>query len=395
MKSVSNKMSYFAIMVIMGAIIISFVLTGFQGFGNSAGQIGSVDGNPITSREFNQAVQEQMNRYTQMFKVKSLTNQQIRQFKVKEAALQTLVSRKLISNFANDLKFDAGKKSIKEEIKKYKVFQTGDKLDVTKYKALLKANRLSPTKWEAGVISDIKTKKLSSLLGTIQDSEGAARNLLRLRKVEMKSLVASFDKEKMTEFVPVPSKEVNKFVNDKKNDGLLRGLYRTYEVVQQQTKKKANKFDLVKKTLAKKHLQKTKRLELTALIKDIKKQISDAMAGKRISTLKKLQKKYKLDFDQKYIFTPFNTKYKTTSFKEGEVLDMIKNKDTKKVIEADSATSITIARAISFKNEEVKEKELKKELAFSGQRNARFLEQAILKYKEKTSKVTTAANLFN
>ena len=55
MKNLSNKFSYIAISVIMGAIIISFVLTGFQGFGNNPNEVASVGGTTISASEYNQS----------------------------------------------------------------------------------------------------------------------------------------------------------------------------------------------------------------------------------------------------------------------------------------------------------------------------------------------------
>ena len=93
MNKISNKLSYFAVAFIMAAIIISFVLTGFQGFGTNPDQVAVVGDTPITVNEFNQAYNMQMNRYAQMFGGKSLTNQQIKMLRLKEQTLQGLISQ--------------------------------------------------------------------------------------------------------------------------------------------------------------------------------------------------------------------------------------------------------------------------------------------------------------
>ncbi len=395
MKSISNKFSYIAISVIFGAIIISFVMTGFQGFNNTAGQVANVDGTPITSREYNQALQFTINRYTQILKTKSLSNQQIRQFRLRESTLQNLIRQKLVLNFARDLNFDAGKKAIKNEIKEYKMFQTADQFDVTKYKQLLQANRLTPTKFEEDIIKQIKSNKLNSLLGTLVDSKASVKKLNHLRNIKMQSYVVSFNKEDMTKFLNVPTAEVSAFAADTKNDGLLRGLYKTYEAEQKAQKKKVGKFENTKNKLARQHLQKTKRKELSAFNEKLTKELEAALKTNNASKLKSLSKKYSLSFEEKFEFSPFNLQYQNSTFKDEQMLNMFKSKDTKTVLTADTATNITLMKARKFETKEAKEEDIKKEVNFSAQKNARLIENAILAYQEKNSKVVTSANLFN
>lgn len=396
MKNLSNKLSYFAIMFIMGAIIISFALTGFQGLGSNTGEVASVDGTPISAREYNQALQGTIDQYTKMFKAKSLSSKQIKQFGLKKMALQQLISQKHILNFASELNFSSGKLGIKDAIKEYKVFQTGDKFDVTKYKALLKANRLNPAKFEEDIIKQIKTTKLSQLLATTQDSQLFVKDTLRFGNLQMKALAVSFEKEAMTANLKVPSKEISGFLADKKNDSLLNGLYKTYEAEQKANAPKAKVKSLksVKKLLAKKHLQKSKRKELTLFIDKLSKDIKAALASGNTRKLSSYKKKYKINFEKEFEISPFNMKFQNTELKEEEVLAMFKTKDTKKVLEQSTATTIVMIKAKTFKSAKTDEKALKDAIKFSGQRNSRIFQGAIIAHKQKTSKVVTSPGLF-
>jgi peptidyl-prolyl cis-trans isomerase D len=145
MNKITGKVSNIIIAFFIGAIIISFALTGFSGFNNTANSVGNVDGNPITIAEYNNAFNMQLQRYTQIFK-KDLTAQQIRQFRVKENALNELINKKVMVNYAQELNLKTANEEIKESIKELPYFKTNDKFDVNKYKSLLTANNLTPCK---------------------------------------------------------------------------------------------------------------------------------------------------------------------------------------------------------------------------------------------------------
>ncbi len=405
MKNVSNKLSYFAVSIIMGAIIISFVLTGFTGLGSNAGEVASVDGTPITSREYNQALQFNLDRYAQMFGGKSLTNAQIKQFKIKESTLDSLVGQKHMLNFANELKFDAGKEHIKEEIKNYDYFQTGGKFDVNKYKGLLQANRLSPAKFEEDIINQIKSNRLQDLLSSIQDSKSATENIMKLREFKLVTKAVSFEKEALTEFIPVDKKKITEFVNDKEKEAILKSLYRTYEseintknqMSKDDKKVKVEKvlaFDKVKRDLAKKHIQKTMRTELTTLTEDLKKDLSAAMESGNSRELKKLAKKYNLNLNEKYEMGLFNLRYENIEVKQDEILNLAKNNDTKTLVTVDNPNNFALIKLVSTKKANIEDEALKTAIKSSTARNGQILRNSIIDYKNKTSKVLTNPNIF-
>ena len=84
MNKFSSKISYIIVTFFMGAIIVSFALTGFQGFSSSADAVATVDGTSITISEYNQMLNSQIQRYSQYFGGKTLTAQQIKQIRDKK-----------------------------------------------------------------------------------------------------------------------------------------------------------------------------------------------------------------------------------------------------------------------------------------------------------------------
>lgn len=229
MNKFSSKVSYIIVTFFIGAIIISFALTGFQGFSSSANAVATVDGTPITVNEYNQTLNAQIQRYSQYFGGKQLTAQQIRQFRIKEATIQTLVQQKLIQNLAKNMKFDSSETEMKAEIKKTPFFLTDGKFDLRKYRAILSQNNYSPSKYEEVVKNEIASRKVTNLFNGIQVSDNYAKDVLKFKKNTVTANAIEFEKESMTEFITVPKKEIKAFVADKKNEAILKSLFKTME----------------------------------------------------------------------------------------------------------------------------------------------------------------------
>lgn len=389
---VSNKLSYFAVTFIMGAIIVSFVLTGFEGFNNNVGQVASVGGTPVTSAEYNRAYQFSLDQYARMMQGKSLTNQQIRQFNIRENTLNQLISQKHMVNFANDLDFDAGKKYIKDEIKEYKMFQSGGQFDINKYKQLLQANRLSPAKFEEEMADQIKTRKLSQLLSSIRDSKAYTKKATTLRNTKLKSTIVSIDKEAMTKNLTITNKKVGEFVKDEKNKNLLESLYKTYEAEfkAKNPKKKVKSLKSVQNELAKKHLQKTDREALTAFNTQLEKDISDMLTKNQIKKLERLGKKYGFSVDKNVELTLLNPVYKGQKFDGKEVQNIVKTNNINNILKTSTAIKLALLKPNKIETKAATEADTLKEIKFSGNKNARFLQREVLNHQQETTKVTTS-----
>lgn len=229
MNRFSSKISYVIITLFLGAIMISFALTGFQGFNSTTDAVGKVDGSSISISEYRNTLNGELRRFAQMFGGKDLSSQQIRQFRIKEGVLNKLVQQKLIQNLAKDMNLDAGLEEIKAEIKKSPIFLTGEKFDVNKYKAILIQNQLSPTKYEELVQNDISTRKLTQLFQTATVSDGYAKDLLRFKNTQAIVNAVELDKESMTKFINISNTEVKTFVADTNNKAILESLFKSMQ----------------------------------------------------------------------------------------------------------------------------------------------------------------------
>lgn len=395
MNKLTNKLSAFAVSIIMGAIIISFVLTGFNGINNNAGQVAKVGDSSITIDEFNRALQINIDRYTQMFKGKSLSTQQIKQFRIKETTLQSLIAQKHMLNFANDLHFDAGKKYIKNEIKEYKMFQTAGQFNIERYKQLLSANNLTPGIFEEQIIDQIKSKKFEQIATSIQDSKAATLEITKIKNKKMKAMVISFDKEEMAKNIKVNIEEINNFLGDEKNKNLLESLYKTYQAdfKTKFPKKEAQGLKSVQKELAIKHLQKVNRKALTEFNDMLINELKEALANDDTKRIQKLTSKYGLTFEKEYDISLFDLDYKGNKLSQEQIFPLFKDSNTKSVIDASSPITVTILKPILYSNKTIEGIEIDKEIELSAQKNARMLQEEVLKHQEATTTVKTSTNL--
>lgn len=227
MKNFSGKISYFFITFLLGAIIISFALTGFQGFNSSSGAVANVDGTPVTIEEYNRALNSELNRYAQYFGGKSLSSKQIRQFRLKENVLNRLVQEKVMLNLAHRLELKTSTAEVKKEIKSAPFFQTNKQFDVNRYKSLLNANSLTPSKYEQLEKDRLSLVKLSKLFSSILVSKRSVEEEQRFLNSKAIVYAVSFDKESMTKHLPIPTEDVTNFAKDPKNEEVLKSLFNT------------------------------------------------------------------------------------------------------------------------------------------------------------------------
>lgn len=220
----TGKISYIILTFFIAAIIISFALTGFQGFGSSANSVAKVGGEPISIREYNNIVTQEMQRYSQIFG-KDLTSQQVKQFRIKENALRSLVQQQLIANLAADIGMEASQEHVKERIKTLEYFQTNGKFDVSKYKALLAGNQLNPATFEEMIAEEIALERAQSLMGEMIVSDASAKDAIKFKNAGANVHALSFEKESMTKRLAVSKKEIQDFLAQEKNQELAKSLY--------------------------------------------------------------------------------------------------------------------------------------------------------------------------
>jgi len=225
----TSKISYLIVMLFLGAIIISFALTGLgggQSAQNSRGQtVAKVDGTPIGVSEYKRAYNQQINYYSQIMGGKSLSSKEIELFKIRKRALDSLISLKLTLNLADQIGIGPGKKEIIDEIKKVPIFLTNEQFDVIKYKQVLKSNRLTPGEFENNILEDLKNRKINSLLSYQLVSKQYIQDLLKYKSQKVQATAIKLYKNNLRQYINISPAETTKFIANKSNLGQLQSYY--------------------------------------------------------------------------------------------------------------------------------------------------------------------------
>jgi peptidyl-prolyl cis-trans isomerase D len=225
----ASKMSYFVLTFIFLIIIASFLFSGFDKFslGGLGKNVATVDGTPITSREYQMALSRQIEFFNQMMggQGKGLTNKQLEEMGIKQSILNSLIQQKLILNTANDMKFVVSTDEIKTEIKNMPFFKTKDQFDVNLYRNMLQSNGYIPTQFEEIVGSDLKQKKLDDLFRSVMISENLASDISQFKNSGVSVTGVKIPRQAFSALIQVSKKEINDYLADSKNQKALDETY--------------------------------------------------------------------------------------------------------------------------------------------------------------------------
>ena len=225
----SSKISKFFVGFFIAAIMISFLFAGFQGFMASPDSVAQVNGRNISTRDYQNILQAETERFAQLFGGKSLTAEQMRQFRIKENVLTQLIQKELLIDFANQLGLAPSSEEIKETIKNLPFFQTAEKFDVGRYRGVLQANGLSPAKFEEMTANDIKFQKITGLIQNVHVSDNFIKDVLKFKNDTANAVAIQFERESLVPFIEIPNADVEAFANNEENLPILQSLYSTLE----------------------------------------------------------------------------------------------------------------------------------------------------------------------
>jgi peptidyl-prolyl cis-trans isomerase D len=216
--------------VIVGAISAVFVITGVFtgesrfGRGASGGVAVSVDGEPITAKDIQDAVERDVQNYRAMGM--ELPPELLEQ--VRMGALQGLVKNKLMLVEARRLGVQASEKEVMEEIRQQPFFQNKEKkeFDVDLYRKLLTANGLSPGLYEEQVRNQLTNQRLVKFLeGRIRVTPLEVEREYKLTNDTRNVEFVRFSRDDAIKKIRVDPKEVDKLLADKTREGQVAGFY--------------------------------------------------------------------------------------------------------------------------------------------------------------------------
>lgn len=157
---------------------IAFIAAGMVGWGSlnfslNQGVVAKVGDIKVTQRQFDNQFRQIFSQYNSEG---NLDLQKAKDLGLDKLALDLVVQRALLQNFANEMGIYVSQKEVQDEIAKLEFFQEKDLLGQSKfslklYQDLLKQNNITPSDFEGDVREDLLIKKALSLVPELQTTK--------------------------------------------------------------------------------------------------------------------------------------------------------------------------------------------------------------------------------
>lgn len=222
----ASKMSYFILTFLFLIIMASFLFSGFDNFSLGSGKnVATVDGTEVTIKEYQVALQRQVEFFTQMMGGKGMTQAQLEEMGIKQSVINGLIQQKLIANTADHMGFVVSLEEVKNEIKNLPYFKRNEQFDVNTYRNVLQSNGYTPTQFEELIGNDLKQKKVDELFSTTLISENAVKDILNFKNNGMNVHAIKISRQSLAPMVSVSEQEIKDYVAKPENQKTLEAAY--------------------------------------------------------------------------------------------------------------------------------------------------------------------------
>ena len=222
----ANKMSYFILTFIFLIITASFLFSGFDNFQLGGSKtVATVDGTPISTREYQVALNRQIEFFNQMMGGSGMTQKQLEELGIKQSVLNGLIQQKLILNAAESMGFVVSLEETKTEIKELPYFKKGEVFDVNLYRNVLQSNGYSPTQFEELIGNDLKQKKVDELFNSTMISEAAVKDILSFKNNVVNVTAVKISRQALAPLVGVSEQEIKDYLAKPENKKNLETAY--------------------------------------------------------------------------------------------------------------------------------------------------------------------------
>jgi peptidyl-prolyl cis-trans isomerase D len=146
--------------------IIALVFIFYFGYSFRSGnvvKIAYVNGELITGLEFQKTYQDMLTAVRAQYK-DMLNDNLLKAMDLKNRALDTLITHKLISQEARRIGLEVTEKEVQDAIMQYPAFQINGRFDLRRYQALLANNRMNPEDFEEDMAGNLLQEKIRQFL---------------------------------------------------------------------------------------------------------------------------------------------------------------------------------------------------------------------------------------
>lgn len=268
----ASKISYFILMFLFLIIIASFLFTGFDNFrlGGSS-DVASVDGTPITVREYQNALSRQVEFFNQMMGGNGLTQKQLEEMGIKDSVLSGLVQQKLVINAAKKAGIVVSMDEVRNEIRNMPYFKNqAGQFDVNQYRNALQMNGYTPSQFEELIKADLKQKKMDSLFENTLLSDSFVKDVVGFKDQSVTVHAVKIPRQSLSPLISVSEEEIKTYLSKPENEKAIEEAYT----------ENASQYNQPEEVKARHILIKGDDEKALAKIKDLRKKVSSANFAK-------------------------------------------------------------------------------------------------------------------
>lgn len=223
----ASKISYFILMFLFLIIIASFLFTGFDNFRlGGANDVASVDGTPVSVREYQNALSRQVEFFNQMMGGNGLTQKQLEEMGIKDSVISGLIQQKLILNAAKKAGIVVSMDEVRSEIRNMPYFKNqAGQFDVNQYRNALQMNGYTPTQFEELIKADLRQKKMDSLFDTAIVSDEFAKDVASFKTESVTLHAVKISRQSLSPLISVSEEEVKAYLAKPENEKAIEESY--------------------------------------------------------------------------------------------------------------------------------------------------------------------------
>jgi len=196
-------------------IVIVFIFWGgYTYHDRDRDTIATVNDRAITIGEYNRAYDQLVEMYRRQLG-EAFSADMIRQFNVRQQALEMLIERHLLLMAAQELGLTATVDEIRDQILQYPVFQTNGRFDEQQYRLVLQQSRMTPESFEQQLGQDLSLMKVEDFIrrrAMVTEEEILAELKFNHSPIEIAYVI--FDPASMEEKVSVQEEDLEAFFNE-------------------------------------------------------------------------------------------------------------------------------------------------------------------------------------
>lgn len=201
----------------LGIIVIVFVFLGVGSIGSKKGNtVATVNDEPITIKEFQQAYKAQIQQLQAQFG-NNLNDDLIKALNVKQLVVDQLIEQRLLLNEAERLEIKVSDREVQDLVMSIKAFEKDGLFDLETYKNVLARNSLNPETFEINQKIALKQQKVKNMVtGSVNVSDLEAQEFYRFQNTKMAVDYIHFSPENYTDIKPT-EEQIQSYYDENKN----------------------------------------------------------------------------------------------------------------------------------------------------------------------------------